>query len=146
MKNKQRISRRVLRHFLQLAAASFAIGTNVAPANADNRESRPPAGQFEGRTRSDELDEDARRATYQHTFALPASVSGLPHQDARARIRVLDVSGRNLAQLTLHGPGMVGPFAHGAYTVLIKVDGLTEVHRLRIGPDTLPYLHFTESV
>ena len=39
---------------------------------------------------------------------------------------------------------MVGPLPHGAYTVLVKVDGLTEVHRLRIGPDTLPWLQFSE--
>ncbi|NMG75228.1 hypothetical protein [Aromatoleum diolicum] len=146
MKNRQRISRRVLRHFLQLAAASFAIGANVAPASADGRESRPPAGQFETSSRTDESGEDAGRSAYQHAFPLPASAAPLPHPAARARIRVLDASGRNLVQLTLHGPGMVGPFTHGAYTVLIKADGLTEVHRIRIGPDTLPYLHFTESV
>jgi hypothetical protein len=41
---------------------------------------------------------------------------------------------------------MVGPFDHGAYTVLLRIDGLTEIHRIRIGVDTLPYLHFTETV
>jgi hypothetical protein len=57
---------------------------------------------------------------------------------------VLDATGRKLTQLALHGASMVGPFEHGAYTVLLRTDGLTEIHRIRIGPDTLPYLHFVD--
>jgi len=40
---------------------------------------------------------------------------------------------------------MIGPLDHGAYTVLLRVAGLTEVHRLRIGPDTLAYLSFSDA-
>ena len=50
------------------------------------------------------------------------------------------------ALLALHGAGMVGPFGHGAYTVLVKAGGSTEIHRIRIGPDTMPYLHFTDAL
>lgn len=136
MKKNQRISQRVLRHFLQLAAATFAIGAGAAPASAaDAGESRLASGQLE----------DRAAAAYRHTFALPSVPAALmPHQ-ARAHVRVLDASGRKLTQLALHGASSVGPLADGAYTVLIKADGLTEVHRIRVGPDTLPYLQFDET-
>jgi hypothetical protein len=137
-------SRRVLRRFLQLAATSFAIGANVAPARADQDEARMSAEQVEDETRAEFAATDVRHGAWQHTFALPARAVGPAQQDLRAHIRVLDASGRNRAQLVLHGAGTVGPFADGAYTVLIKTGGLTEVHRVRIGSDTQPYLQFTE--
>jgi len=147
MKNRQekRNSRRVLRRFLQLAAASFAIGANVAPARADNDESRLPAKQVEGSARADLPAAAVRPGAWQHTFALPALAAGPAQQDVLAHIRVLDAAGRNRAQLVVHGDSTVGPFADGAYTVLIKTGGLTEVHRVRIGSDTQPYLQFAEA-
>lgn len=150
MKNRQgkRISRRVLRHFLQLAAASFALGASVAPASADNDESRTPAEQVEDSAPADVAGVGVRRDAWQHTFALPALpalAAGPAAHGVRAHVRVLDAAGRNRAQLALHGAGTVGPFADGAYTVLLKSGGLTEVHRIRIGSDTEPYLQFTEA-
>jgi hypothetical protein len=134
-KSKHRISQRVLRRFLQLAAATFAIGAGAAPASADGGEARLSSGQLE----------DRAAASYQHSFLLPSVPAALmPHQ-ARAHVRVLDASGRKLTQLALHGASSVGPLADGAYTVLIKADGLTEVHRIRVGPDTLPFLRFDET-
>ncbi len=134
MKKGQRISQRVLRHFLQLAAATFALGAGAAPASAEDGEPRLPSGQLE----------DSAREAYQHGFALPPAPSALMPLAARAHVRVLDASGRKLTQLELHGASSVGPLAAGAYTVLVKADGLTEVHRIRVGPDTQAYLHFGE--
>ena len=147
MKNRQgkRISRRVLRHFLQLAAASFALGATVAPASADNDESRTPAEQVQDSTPADVAGVAVRRGAWLHTFALPGLAAGPAAHGVRAHVRVLDAAGRNRAQLALHGAGTVGPFADGAYTVLLKSGGLTEVHRIRIGSDTEPYLQFTEA-
>jgi hypothetical protein len=148
MKNRQgkRISRRVLRHFLQLAAASFALGASVAPASTDNDESRTPAEQVEDSAPADVAGVAVRRGAWQHTFALPApAAAGPAAHGVRAHVRVLDATGRNRAQLALHGAGTVGPFADGAYTVLLKSGGLTEVHRIRIGSGTEPYLQFTEA-
>lgn len=134
MKNGQRISRRVLRHFLQLAAATFALGAGAAPASAEDGEARLASGQFE----------DSACKSYQHSFALPPAPSALMPLAPRAHVRVLDARGRKLTQVALHGASSVGPFDEGAYTVLLKADGLTEVHRIRVGPDTQAYLHFGE--
>jgi hypothetical protein len=145
MKNRHRISRRVLRQFLHLAAVSFAIGANVTPASADS-DDPAPAEQFEEGTRGDDAGERTLRRGYQHSFVLPARGSRRTDEQIRARIRVLDAGGRDRLLLALDGPSMVGPFGDGAYTILIKLDGLTERHQVRIGPGTLPYLYFTESV
>ncbi|WP_159098190.1 hypothetical protein [Parazoarcus communis] len=146
MKNRQRISRRVLRHFLQLAAATFAIGANVAPASAGNDEASRAADQQEENKYTHGVAAEGHSDAYPLSFALPAPSLAPIAGQARADVRVLDGDGRKLVQLALDGASMIGPFDHGAYTVLIKANGMTEVHRLRIGTDTLPYLYFTENV
>ena len=144
MKNdKDRISRRVLRHFLNLAAASFALG-NVGPASANDDDTPPPAHQMEGETRAEARGENNRRGNYLHTFGLPQAHAVLATHTPRARVRVLDANGRLLTQQALDGAATLGPFADGAYAVLIKANGLTELHRVRIGPDTQAYLRFSE--
>lgn len=144
MKNRQRISRRVLRHFLQLAAATFAIGANVSPASAAE-ENLHGKDQQDDNKYAHNAPARADQAAYPLSFALPGSGTAAIATPVRSDIRVLDRHGRKLVQMTLDGPSMVGPFDHGAYTLLIKTQGMTEVHRLRIGTDTLPYLHFTET-
>ena len=146
MNGRKRISRRVLRQFLSLAAATFALGANAAIAPGDGDDAQPANGGRDEYSRSDETGDDGRHGAYRHTFALAPPAARVPQRDARAHVRVLDAGGRRVAQLALHGASMVGPFDHGAYTVLLRIDGLTEIHRIRIGVDTLPYLHFTESV
>ncbi len=146
MRNRHRISRRVLRHFLQLAAATFAIGANVAPASAGSDNARLAADRQEDNKYAHNVAAGGQSDAYPLSFALPApSVAPIAGQ-TRADVRVLDRDGRKLVQIALDGDSMIGPFDHGAYTVLIKANGLTEVHRVRIGTDTLPYLHFTENV
>ncbi|BAL25729.1 hypothetical protein [Azoarcus sp. KH32C] len=143
MKNKNhRISRRVLQHFLHLAAASFALG-NLGPANADDDDAQPPARQFDEASRTGARSEGVRRSAYLHSFALPAT-HAVVVTGPLARVRVLDTTGRPVTQVALDGASAIGPFADGAYTVLIKANGLTEMHRIRIGPDTRPYLQFSE--
>ena len=146
MKGRKRISRRILRRFLSLAATTFAMGGNTAMASSDSEALRPGGDERDEFRRTDDRDDDVAHTPYQHTFTLPAPAARVPHRDARAHLRVLDEHGRKLAQLPLHGASMVGPFAPGAMTVLVKANGLTEVHRIRIGVDTLPYLYFTETV
>lgn len=146
MKSRKRISRRIVRRFLGLAAATFAIGTNTAIASGDRDDLQPGRTDRDEWTRSEDSSDEAERGSYQHTFALPTSTASMPHGDARAHLRVLDEHGHKLVQLPLHGASMVGPFAPGAFTVLVRAGGLTDVHRIRIGLDTLPYLHFTETV
>lgn len=142
MKGRNRISRRVMRRFLQLAAATFAVSAGGVLASYDDM--RPASENHGEGTNVDESGEDARHSAYQHTFSLADPRTAIPHRGARAQLRVLDATGRKLTQLALHGASMVGPFEHGAYTVLLRTDGLTEIHRIRIGPDTLPYLHFVD--
>ncbi|TAH42106.1 MAG: hypothetical protein EYC67_16345 [Betaproteobacteria bacterium] len=146
MKGRRRISRRAIKRFLQLAAATFAIGIGATPALADAEGWPPPNGDRKDDARNDDAADDAPRG-YQHRFTVPGPEAGSQVLGgALAHLRVLDAGGRKVAQLALHGESMVGPFDHGSYTVLLRANGLTEVHRLRIGGDTLPYLHFTESI
>lgn len=146
MKGRKRISRRILRRFLSLAATTFAMGASPAMASSDSEALQPGSDDRDEYSRSGDREDDRAHAPYQHTFALPAPAARIPHRDTRAHLRVLDERGRKVAQLHLHGASMVGPFAPGAFTVLVKANGLTELHRIRIGVDTLPYLHFTETV
>jgi hypothetical protein len=145
MTNRQRISRRVVRRFLQLAAVAFAIGADVPPAAAAGGAGSRGTPARRGEPAGDPgLTETAAAQPYRHAFSLGAASAG--RVQARARVRIVDGGGRTHARLALHGAGMVGPLPHGAYTVVLEVDGLTEVHRLRIGPDTLPWLQFSEPV
>ena len=144
MNHRQRISRRVMRHFLQLAAASFAIGVNAGPASAGKDDVQGAEQQDDSKYTQQHAPQPGL-AAYPLSFALPAPADGGLVEASKAAIRVLDSEGRKLVQMEVHGASMVGPFDHGAYTLLIKANGLTEVHRLRIGTDTLPYLHFTET-
>ena len=146
MKGRKRTSRRVLRNFLHLAATLFAINANAAPAAGDEDSARTPTEQTDDSARADDLRAAPGQATYRHTFTLATPALDVTGQGVRARVRVIDEQGRNRALLALHGAGMVGPFAHGAYTVLVKAGGATEVHRIRIGPDTMPYLHFADAL
>lgn len=143
MNHRQRISRRVMRHFLQLAAASFAIGVNAAPASAGADDAQIGDLKEDSRYTQQQTPQTGQDA-YPLTFTLPPSEGPLA-EDSGVAIRVLDSDGRKLVQMHINGASMVGPLDHGAYTLLIKAAGLTEVHRLRIGTDTLPYLHFTEA-
>lgn len=122
MKRKARFPRHVLHSFLHLAAAALALGGDIPAALADS--------QFQ---EQDERPEERREQDYQHRFTLKGE----------ARIRLLDGSDAEQLDLKLHGTSMVGPLAHGAYTLLISRAGLTDSYRLRIGPDTLPYLYFS---
>ncbi len=146
MKGRKRTSRRVLRNFLHLAATLFAINANAATAGSDEDTPRPPTERMEDSARTDDLHGDTGHAAYRHTFVLAAPALDVTGQGVRARVRVIDEGGRNRALLALHGASMVGPFGHGAYTVLVKAGGSTEIHRIRIGPDTMPYLHFTDAL
>jgi len=137
MEERPRDSRKVLRRFLHLAAIAFALGGE--PPTADAADSDPSA------LAAEPSDEDSAGESYRHEFPLRPSAAGVPGCGARAHVRVLDASGRKFVQLKLDGAAMVGPFRPGAYTVLVKAQGLTEVHRVRIGAGTLPYLQFADS-
>lgn len=145
MKHRQRTSPRVLRHFLQLAAVTFAINANALPPGRLDGSPARAGEQAEAGMAAPDAADSARAAPYLHSFTLPAAAPGTLDHAERASVRVLDANGRKEVQLALHGPGMVGPLADGAYTVLLKVAGLTEVHRLRIGPDTQAYLAFLDN-
>lgn len=143
MANEHEISRRVKRHFLQLAAVAFALGAEGALADAAN------ADIFDEHERAAQVQRDEGgaaaplRAAFQHVFWLGTPVP-LPNPGTRAHVRVLDAQGRTALQLPLHGAGMVGPLPAGAYTVLVKTDGMTRVQQLRIGAGVGPWLHFSE--
>ncbi len=145
MRYQGRRSRRVLRRFLRLAAVAFALGGEIASASAgDGDVPMRIADRREEGLRSEEVGDDPPGSAYRHVFALRSLELRAPTGGPRAQLRVLDARGRYVAQLALHGPAMVGPFGDGAYTVLIVSEGVTEVHRVRVGSDTLPYLQFTE--
>lgn len=145
MRGRHRIPPRTIKRFLQLAAATFAIGLGATPALADAEGWQSQRGSREDDKRADDASDDTPRG-YQHRFALPAASTVMQHdRQGLADLRVLDAAGRKALQLSLHGESMVGPLGHGSYTVLLRTNGLTEVQRIRIGPDTLPYLHFTET-
>lgn len=146
MKRKHRISRRVMQHFLQLAAITFAINANaMPPGRMDRNDTLLGTEQPESQSAATGATGRTQAPAYLHTFNLPDSAPGTLDHAERASLRILDASGRKLVQLALNGASMIGPLDHGAYTVLLKVAGLTEVHRLRIGPDTLPYLNFSDA-
>ena len=147
MKARQRrIAPRAIKHFLQLAATSLALGLSASPVLADMDEGRAASyGSEVGRSAS--ARSDAVSGLYLHSIALHEDdredAHGYAPQGKSVRLRVLDGAGRNVTQLTLDGEASVGPLAHGSYTVLLNRNGLTEVQQLRIGRDTLPYLRFT---
>ncbi|ATE59744.1 hypothetical protein [Thauera sinica] len=146
MKGRHRISRRAIKRFLQLAATAFAIGVGTTPALADDSARQPATDSRDDDAHTDDAAAEARHG-YRHRFALAGMAAGAHAPGgALAHLRVLDAGGRKVVHLALHGDSMVGPLAHGSYTVLLRANGLTEVHRIRIGSDTLPYLHFTETI
>lgn len=146
MKAKHRIARRTIKHFLQLAAASLALGMGASPVLADMEEGRAASYRSEDGSSAPARSE-AASGLYLHSIALYEDecehAQGYAPQGKSVRLRVLDGAGRNVTQLTLEGEASVGPLAHGSYTVLLNRNGLTEVQQLRIGRDTLPYLRFT---
>lgn len=146
MKARHRIARRTIKHFLQLAAASLAIGMGTSPVLADMEEGRAATYRSEDGV-SAHARSEAVSGLYLHSIALYEDAGehaqGYVPQGKAVRLRVLDGAGRSVTQLTLDGEASVGPLAHGSYTVLLSRNGLTEVQQLRLGPDTLPYLRFT---
>ena len=146
MKARHRIARRTIKHFLQLAAASLAIGMGASPVLADMEEGRAASYRSEDGV-SAHARSEAVSGLYLHSIALYEDAGehaqGYVPQGKSVRLRVLDGAGRSVTQLTLDGEASVGPLAHGSYTVLLNRNGLTEVQQLRFGRDTLPYLRFT---
>lgn len=140
MKNPHRISRRVLRHFLHLAAASFAIGSNMAQADAADDETDPPAAHTATSPHATQPRAPEIEAPYRHALPLPLTHAGAPTHAPLVRMRALDATGRPQLQVALDGPASIGPLPPGAYTVLLKAGGMTEIHRVRIGPDTARWL------
>lgn len=145
MKGRHRISPRAIKRFLQLAAASLAIGLGTGPALADADGGRPAV--HAGDDENPEQTRETMSPPYLHRFALPDAAAIGDAQLARpVRLRILDAGGRDLIRLALDGDSMIGPLPHGSYTVLLSRNGLTEVQRIRLGPDTRPFLHFTTSL
>lgn len=144
MKGKRGISARTIKRFLQLAAATFAVGFSAGPALADSDRGEPArTSRADGGSATHAADE---AAVFQHRFALPAptALASSGHRGL-ADLRVIDASGRKLMQIALDGDSMVGPLPNGSYTVLLRARGLTDVQRIRIAPGMVPYLHFTTS-
>lgn len=143
MANGHGISRSVKRRFLHLAAIAFALGAKSALADG-SRSERFDDGECAARTpRAAAAAAAPAQALCQYVFRLGAPAVR-SHPAARAHLRVLDAGGRSALQLALHGPAMVGPLAAGAYTVLVKIDGLTQVQPVHIGPGVGPWLHVRE--
>lgn len=149
MRNNRQIPPRVTRRFLQLAAVAFALGAEAAPPAMIEAAvaARPAATEAEDeqiKTQADEDDSAMAAASYRHVFELRPASAALPGALDRAQVRVIDDAGRNRIQLRIQGAGMVGPLAPGAYTVLVKAAGLTEVHRVQVASKEQGWLHFTE--
>lgn len=152
MDKNRRIQPRVTRRFLQLAAVAFALGAEAAPpamteAAVATRPARAAeAGGDVARTKAeDEGEGAAMAATYRHVFELHAAGASLPQAPDRAQVRVIDHAGRNRIHLAVQGASMIGPLPPGAYTVLVKSAGLTEVHRVQVASVEQGWLHFTEA-
>lgn len=144
MKGKRGISARTIKRFLQLAAATFAVGFSAGPALADSDRGEPArTSRADGGPATHAADE---AAVFQHRFALPAptALASSGHRGL-ADLRVIDAGGRKVMQIALDGDSMVGPLPNGSYTVLLRARGLTDVQRIRIAPGMVPYLHFTTS-
>lgn len=143
MANGHGISRSVKRRFLHLAAIAFALGAESALADGSGSEAFDDGECAVEALRAAAGVAAPVQAICQYVFRLGAPAA-LPHPAVRAQVRVLDAGGAAVLQLPLHGPAMVGPLPAGPCTVLVKIDGLTEVQQLRIGAGVGPWLHFRE--
>ena len=65
MKSRKRISRRILRRFLGLAAATFALGANAAIVTGDGDELQPARTDRDEWAQSDDSGAEAERGGYQ---------------------------------------------------------------------------------
>lgn len=144
--NGQGIPPRVRRRFLQLAAIAFALGAESALADPSAIDSLDEAGRaaatlYEASEAS--AGDASSRLPYQHVLLL-GSPTPLPNLPARAQLQVIDELGDTVLKLPVHGASMVGPLAAGAYTVLVKTDGPSQVQRLRIGAGAASWLHLSE--
>lgn len=141
MPSKHRIEPRHIKRFLQLAATALAVTLGPTSAFAEG-------GLVDGGREADFYSEgwvENESHPYRHRFVLPATRGTSVPGRGLADLRVLDAEGRKVVQLALDGDSMIGPLARGCYTVLLRANGLTEVQRIRIGPGTMPYLHFARS-
>ncbi len=141
--NGQGIPPRVRRRFLQLAAIAFALGAESALADPSAIDSLDEAGRAAATLYEASAGDASSRLPYQHVLLL-GSPTPLPNLPARAQLQVIDELGRTVLKLPVHGASMVGPLAAGAYTVLVKTDGPSQVQRLRIGGGAASWLHLSE--
>lgn len=136
MKNQQRISPRLIKNFLQLAATAFALSANL-PAGAAEGASRNPAQKGRAIERRGEALDERVSSARRHVFPLPSADAEYP-----ARVDVTSASKGPVVRAVLHVPARLGPLANGAYTVAIRTPSSDEVQHVKItGTDR--YLHFT---
>jgi len=94
----------VLRAFLRAAAIAFALSGDAVAAADD----APETAAGDARTK------DAEQS----------------HDHGVADIKLLDAHGRPILRLRAHGAVTLLPQPPGRYTLLVRRDGITEIHRL----------------
>lgn len=137
MKKRQRISPRLIKNFLQLAATAFALSANLPAAAAEGTARNSPAQKGRAIERRGEAPAEGA-AVRRHVFPLPSADADYP-----ARVDVSSASKGPVVRAVLHVPGRLGPLANGAYTVAIHTPSGDEVQHVRIGSGSDRYLHFT---
>lgn len=137
MKNRQRISPRMIKNFLQLAAATFALGANLpAAAETSSRGTLPQ----KGRSIERRGETPARAAALPAKYVFPLSGEDAEHP---AKVDVISADKGLVVRAMLHVPGRLGPLAVGAYTVAIQTPSGDDLRSVKIGARTDRYLHFT---
>ena len=92
MNARHRIPPRAIKRFLQLAAASMAIGLGASPALAETDEVRAATYRGENQASAQAREEVSR--LYLHSIALHEDVPQYAPQGKSVRLRILDASGR----------------------------------------------------
>lgn len=138
MKNRQRISPRMIKNFLQLAAATFALSANLPAAAAEAASRNTPPQKGRSIERRGEVPPRAAALPAKYVFQLSGEDAEHP-----AKVDVISADKGLVVRAMLHVPGRLGPLAVGAYTVAIQTPSGDDLRSVKIGARTDRYLHFT---
>lgn len=129
---RTRISARARKHFLQLAAVAFAMGSegmlvNAAEAAIVDERSGPTLGTLTGDER------------YHHEFTLQRDPAG---DLLSARVEVIPLARADAFTVVAAGACCIGPLQSGPHALRITQGQQVDNHLIRIDRSTGAFLHF----